>query len=297
MDVFIIGGTGYLGSVLVEHLIASGHTVTALARSEESAERLRGAGATPVAGSLSDLDILREAAAAAAAVVYAASDYAATEESMRVELDAVTAIVAGAGSSTPPKPVIYTSTGLVYGFEATDVTEEAELPQVSAQPVKARAEQIIVNDPTVAGIVIRAGLIFGRGGSSLVTGLIASAVSNGVSTYIGDGANTWFPVHVDDLADLYVTAIERPVAGIFNAAGTVPFSFKELADAIGELTGAPSMSIPYEVAEARMGPFARTLTTTSHLVATKARSAYDWRPAERSLVDDVRNGSYQQNPR
>ena len=115
MNVFIIGGTGYLGSVIVEHLRTAGHTVTALARSDSSAELLSAAGAIPVIGSLSDTGVLRTAAATADAVIYAASDYAATEESMREELDAVTAIVNGAGASRAETPVIYTSTGLVYG--------------------------------------------------------------------------------------------------------------------------------------------------------------------------------------
>lgn len=293
VNTFIIGGTGYLGSVLVEHLVSTGHAVTALARSDRSAERLRAAGAVPLAGSIADAAVLRTAAAAADAVVYAASDYAPTDESMRTELAAVAAVVEGAaGTGTAPKPVVYTSTGLVYGPDATDVTEDADLPAVSAQPVKAQAERIVLDDPRVAGIAIRAGLVFGRGGSGLVTGLIDAAAANGASTYIGDGANAWYPVHVDDLADLYLRAIARPVPGAFNAVGTVPFTFRELAEAIGDLTGTPSVSIPLEVAEAQMGPSVRTLTTSTHLLATKARSAYGWRPSERSLLDDVRHGSY-----
>ncbi|NQX27771.1 NAD-dependent epimerase/dehydratase family protein [Microbacteriaceae bacterium VKM Ac-2854] len=286
MDVFIIGGTGYLGSVIVEKLIASGHTVTALARSERSAEQLRAAGARPLSGNIDDTDVLRAAAGSADAVVYAASDYAATEESMRAELDAVAAVVAGASS----KPVIYTSTGLVYGFDPTDVSEDAELPAVSAQPVKGQAEQIVLS--ATNGVVIRAGLIFGRGGTGLVTGLIAAAAQNGAASYIGEGSNSWYPIHVDDLVDLYLRAIEHPVPGIFNAVGTVPFTLKELADAIGDLTGTPSVSIPLEVAQAQMGPAVRTLTTSSRLVATKAREAYGWQPRERSLIEDVRSGSY-----
>lgn len=286
MNVFIIGGTGYLGSAIVEKLIANGHTVTGLARSERSAQQLRAAGAVPLSGSIADTGVLREAAGSADAVIYAASDYAATEESMRAELDAVAAVVAGASS----KPVIYTSTGLVYGFDPTDVSEDAELPAVSAQPVKAQAERIVLT--ASAGIVIRAGLIFGRGGSGLVTGLIAAAAANGAATYIGEGANSWYPIHVDDLADLYLRAIEHPIPGVFNAVGTVPFTFRELAEAIGELTGTPTASIPLEIAEAQLGPAVRTLTSSSRLVATKAREAYGWRPAERSLIEDVRSGSY-----
>jgi nucleoside-diphosphate-sugar epimerase len=292
VNVFIIGGTGYLGSVIVEHQLEAGHAVAALARSEESAARLRTVGAVPVAGSISDTDVLAAAAARADGVVYAASDYAATAESMQVELDAVAAIVAGAASSSSAKPVIYTSTGLVYGFDPTDVGEDATLPDISAQPVKAKAERIVLASAAVSGIVIRAGLIFGRGGTSLVTGLITGAVASGASTYVGDGENTWHPVHVDDLADLYLRALERPVPGIFNAAGTVPFAFKDLAAAIGDLTRTPIVSVPVDIAEQRIGPTARIMTTSSRLPADKARTSYGWKPNPRSLIEDVRSGSY-----
>jgi nucleoside-diphosphate-sugar epimerase len=293
MKVFITGGTGYLGSVLVEHLIEAGHEVAALARSETSAQRLLDAGATPVSGALSDTATLGREAAAADAVIHAAVDYSMTEETNRTELDAVSVLTAGAGAAGTGKPVIFTSTGLVYGFAPDrNQAEDAELPETSAQPVKVAAERIVGGVDGITGIVIRAGLIFGRGGSGLVTGLIQSATATGVASYIDEGTNSWMPIHVDDLADLYVKAIEQPVAGIFNAAGTVPFTFRELAEAIAELTGASPTSIPFSIAAERFGPSVHVLTSTGALVATKARTTFGWEPSARSLVEDVRTGSY-----
>ena len=293
MKIFITGGTGYLGSVLVEHLIGAGHEVAALARSTASAQRLTEAGATPVLGSLADTAILTRAAGEADAVIHAAVDYSMSEESTRTELAAVTALVAGAGSAGTGKPVIYTSTGLVYGFDAgQDSSEDTVLPEASAQPVKVAAERIVLDAAGTTSIVVRAGLIFGRGGTGLVTGLIESAATNGVATYIDEGSNSWLPVHVDDLADLYVRAISAPVAGIFNAVGDIRFSFRDLAEAIGDLTGTPAVSVPFAAAEQALGPAARVLTTTSGLVSTKARETFGWTPSNRSLIDDVRHGSY-----
>ena len=103
MKVFVTGGTGYVGTVLVEHLVNAGHAVTGLARSVPGAEALTAAGATPLRGSLSDFDLLRAAAADADAVVHAAVDVSMTAQAQAAELDAVAALVQGAASSATAK--------------------------------------------------------------------------------------------------------------------------------------------------------------------------------------------------
>ena len=291
MEVFITGGTGYVGSVLVEHLVAAGHDVRALARSSAAASRLEAAGALPVAGSLADVGVLEAAAGRADAVVHAAVDYAMTEEAQAVELDAVRALLAGAGGHGTP--FIYTSTGLVYGFDpAQSRDEDAELPAVSAQPVKAAAERLVLGVEDVDGMVMRAGLVYGRAGSGLVTGLIHAAESNGFATYIGDGENTWTPVHVDDLARLYVAALEHPVPGVYNAVGDTSFTFRRLAEAIAAITGAQPLSISPEQAAQTIGPAAAVLTITGTTSSAKARRTFGWSPGEASIIQDVSEGSY-----
>jgi nucleoside-diphosphate-sugar epimerase len=220
-------------------------------------------------------------------------DFSSSDEATATELAAVEALTAGAVESGTNKTVIYTSTGLVYGFDPDqDFTEDAKLPEVSAQPVKVAAERIVLDASGIVGIVFRAGLIFGRGGSTLVTSLIDAAATNGVAAYIGDGDNSWLPVHVDDLAELYVKAIAQPAGGIFNAVGNVRFTFRELAEAIGELTGTAAVSVPIAAAEQAFGPMARVLTSNSRLTSVRARATFDWVPSDNSLAEDVRAGSY-----
>src|SRR5690348_11382103 len=81
MRVFITGGTGLIGSAVVDELLDHGHTVLALARSEESAFKLRSAGAEPISGGLADVDALREGTAQADGVIHLAfsNDFSSPE--------------------------------------------------------------------------------------------------------------------------------------------------------------------------------------------------------------------------
>ncbi|MGN6127939.1 MAG: NAD-dependent epimerase/dehydratase family protein [Humibacter sp.] len=293
MRVFITGGTGYVGSAVVDHLLAAGHEVRALTRSQRSADAAEAAGAIAVRGSLADLDVLEASAADAEAIVYVAVDYTGTDEANATELAAIDALLRGARGSGRPRPFVYTSTGLVYGLDpAQSRDEDAVIPEDSLQPVKTAAERLVRDAQGVVPIIFRAGLVYGRGGSGLITGLIAAAEANGASTYIGDGKNTWTPIHIDDLARLYVLAIAHPVAGVYNAVGDEPFTFGALAEAIASLTGAESRSLPLDQAEAAMGPAAHLLASSSTTSAAKARAVFGWAPGGPSLIEDVRTGSY-----
>lgn len=61
MHIFVTGGTGTIGSAVVAELLGNGHTVLALARSDDSAQAVKRAGAEALRGGLADLDVLRAA--------------------------------------------------------------------------------------------------------------------------------------------------------------------------------------------------------------------------------------------
>jgi nucleoside-diphosphate-sugar epimerase len=286
MHIFMTGASGYLGGVVAEHLIKAGHEVSALARSDASEARIITLGAKAVRGDLTSVSVLGEAAAASDTVIHIAVDY--TDPRMReIEEGALDAFLSAG------KPLVYTSTGLVYPDTAgKPVTEDTPTdPDTSPQPWKVLGERQALRAENAT--VIRAALVYGRGGSGLLEGMFASARQNGVTAYVEDGANAWSSVHVDDLAALYTAAAAHPSGRtIVNAATRTTTPMRDIATAVAETAGAKAISLTRAEARDLLGPFADVLTRSAPLDPARAETRYDWHPTGPSLVDDIRTGSY-----
>ncbi|MGI5161786.1 hypothetical protein [Microbispora sp. CA-102843] len=114
--------------------------------------------------------------------------------------------------------------------------------------------------------------------------------------YVGEGANEWSSVHVDDLAALYVAALEHRTAGaVVNAASDEWTPMRRIAEAVAELTGAHAVSLTLEQAVAAMGPAAGALTRSSPMDASRARRLFGWNPAGPGLLEELATGSYTQS--
>ena len=113
----------------------------------------------------------------------------------------------------------------------------------------------------------------------LLTSLIGAATRSGTAIYIGAGDNEWSPVHVDDPARLYLRALEHPTAGTYNAAGRRQFTFRELAEAIADLTGTTATSITAEQAESEMGPMAALLQSSARIISRRRTTRSGGAPA------------------
>ncbi|MEU8813047.1 NAD-dependent epimerase/dehydratase family protein [Actinoplanes sp. NPDC048796] len=277
MNVFLTGGSGYLGGVVLERLIEAGHRVEALARSERAGERVAALGAEPVPGDLLAKEVLREAAERADAVIHAAVDYA-DPNMADIEAAALTAMLVG-------KPFVYTSTGLVYGEGQLSEDDPVDV-STAAQPHKVLGERAVL---AAGGTVLRVPLIHGRGGSALIQGLMGFGRTQKTVPFVGEGRQVWAAVHVDDLADLFVLALEKPQPGrIFNAAPGDTFEMGQLVRLIAERTGAAAVSLAPERAQGQLGVLARS----GGMDGTRARETFGWAPSRPGLLDDVRGESY-----
>lgn len=287
MRVFVTGATGYVGSAVARALRAAGHDVAGLARSEDAARRLEDAGCTAVRGSLADADGLARAARKADATIHAG----ATGDAAQAEVDtaAVRALLdALAGSG---KPFVYTSGIWVLGPTGDAVADEdAPLNPAAIVAWRAGVEREVVEAAArgIRSVVLRPGVVYGRGGGT-PGGFLASGRKKGVVRYVGDGSQRWPLVHVDDLAGLYVLALDAPAGTVLNAAGS-SLPAREIAEAAAEATGARAEAWPLEEARARLGVYADALALDQQVSAERAR-ALGWRPSHLSVLEELRGGS------
>lgn len=127
MKIFLTGATGNVGGAVAEKLLAAGHGVLGLARSEEAAEKLRALGVEPHRGDLTDLGGLAEAARAADGVVHAGAAQTAGMERGEIDRRAVLAMLGALEGSG--KLFVYTSDQLVYGATGAGAADE-ESPSI-----------------------------------------------------------------------------------------------------------------------------------------------------------------------
>ena len=288
MRVFVTGGTGYVGAVVVEALRAAGHEVAGLARSEEAARRLEAAGCTALRGSLADADVLARGAREADATIHAGATGAADQA--EVDTAAVHALLEALEGSG--KPFIYTSGVWVLGATGDRVADEDAPVNAAAIVAWRPAVERTVLDAAARGIrsvVIRPGVVYGRGGGT-PGGFVASGRKKGVVRYVGDGSQRWPFVHVDDLAELYLLALAGPAGTVLNAAGP-SLPAREVAEAAARAAGARAEAWPLEEARARLGVYADALALDQQVSAERAR-ALGWRPSRPSVLDELRSGSY-----
>ncbi|MCO5997499.1 SDR family oxidoreductase [Actinoallomurus rhizosphaericola] len=297
MHVFLTGGSGQTGPAVVAELIAAGHTVTGLARSEAAAARLTALGATPHYGSLDDLASLRDGAAAADGVVHLAfgGNFADTDELIRRDCAAIDALgqaLAGSG-----KPFVSTSGTLVVEPGRLSTEHDAPDPDsVAAFRIPGERTCLAFADHGVRASVVRlAPTVHGPGDYGFIPALIAAARRAGVSAYIGDGANRWPAVHRLDAARLFRLALENAPAGsVLHGAGESAVTIRAIAQQIARTLEIPTGSLTLEQAAEHLGnPFLATFFSLDVPVSSAHTQALvGWSPQHPTLLEDLATGDY-----
>lgn len=293
MRVYVIGATGYVGSPIAKALAARGDRVFGAARNAQTAQRVREAGLESAVSDIAVPESLRQPAREADAVIYAVQYTGADVE--QVEATALATLVEALDGSD--KPLIYTSGIWVYGNTgATPVDEDTSPNPPPFLAHRPTLERTVLDGAArgVRGVVIRAACVYGDGGG-LPALWTSSAKESGAARFVGDGTNHWAVVHRDDLAALYLLALERAAPGaIYNAGDGTSFTVREMAKAASIGASAGGAAVPWPLAEARLalGPFADGLALDTKVDSERAREQLGWRTRTTTILDDLQGGSY-----
>jgi nucleoside-diphosphate-sugar epimerase len=296
MRVFITGASGHLGSAIVPELIAAGHDVVGLARSDAAAATVTGLGATALRGDLDDLDGLAKAAAASDGVIHLAFNH----EQMRsgnfaaaIAADLAAVHVLGDALAGTGKPFVGTSGTLALAHLGRPGTEE----DAGVPGGRSDAENAVVGfaDQGVRSSVVRVPPIthstLDRHGFART--LIAIAKQTGVAGYPGDGANRWPAGHTLDVGHLYRLALEDAPAGTrWHAVGDEGIPLREIAQSIGDHLGIPTASIQADRLEAHFGFLAMVIALDNPTSNLATRRILRWEPTYLGLIADFDHGDY-----
>ena len=204
MRIFVTGATGFIGTELVKELVAAGHQVRGLTRSDAGGEQLRAAGVEVHHGNLKDLESLRSGARSMDVVVNLAFNHDDMSKFVENGQDERNAIEALGSALEPGKLLIVTSgTGLASGgpghlrLESDAPMSTDALPRQPENTAQAAAERGVH-----VGIV-RLPQVHDTRKQGLVPYLTETARQKRVSAYVGDGANRWAAAPLGDVAHLY----------------------------------------------------------------------------------------------
>lgn len=264
MDIFLTGGSGYIGGHVLEALVARGDAVRALARSDDSAAKVEAAGATAVRGEVTDAEVLRAEAERADAVIHTASPGDQTsEDADRVAVHAFSAAQR------------YVHTGGCWSFGNTHggAHEDAPLHPPAMTAWRTALEEEVLGR---GGVVVMPGVVYGEG-----KGLLPMVFGGGL--FVGNGEYHVALAHVEDVAQLYVLALDAP-GGVRLAAITQCLEARDVATAMAD----EGRSETLHEFQARVGEaLAEAMTLDQRVTAVRAREQ-GWKPQHTDALAELR---------
>jgi len=297
MRVFVTGASGFIGSKVVPELLAAGHQVLGLVRSEEKAKALVALGAEAHLGDVEDLDSLRNGAAACDGVIHLAfiHDFANFKEVCEKDAKAIAAmgeVLKGTG-----KPFVGTSGTLMVAQPSdTPATENDKSPFGVNQIPRVASEQTVLSFASqgVRATVVRLSpSVHDDGDKGFIPMIINTAREKGVSAYIGDGLNKWPAVHRLDAARLYRLALEKGNAGdVFHGVGDTGIPTKEIAEVIGKKLNLPVVSKSGDEAAAHFTWMTHFFGANDPVSNELTKQRLGWEPTHPGLIEDMETGTY-----
>ncbi|KAL8277710.1 hypothetical protein RQP46_009832 [Phenoliferia psychrophenolica] len=295
MHVFLTGASGQIGTAITQQLLATGHTVTGLARSDASADAIQATGAKVLRGDLDDLEALKAGAAASDGVIHCAFVHNFTQYADACAKDEKAIAAMGSVLAGTNKPLVVSSGTLLIadgtGRPATETDERIDLPGF---PRKSEAAAFALVDSGVRATVVRLPPHVHSARTGFVQQLIAIAREKKVSAYVGDGAKRWPFIHVKDSASVFVAALEKGKAGsAYHAIGDEGIPLIKISDIIAKHLEIPLASVaPGPDAIAHFGFLAHVLSIDNPVSGKKTQEELGVVPKEIGILEALETGDY-----
>lgn len=291
MRVLVTGASGGIGSAVVTQLIAAGHQVVGLARSDAAAATITGLGAEPLRGDITDLAVLQKAADDTDGVAYLAfsHDFSAVGDAVGDEARAVGAL--GEALVGTGKPLVLANgTPAVAGRPSTENDPFTVEGPVAGRGRTGRAVVELAERGVRSAVVRLPRSVHDAGGRyGFASLLIQAARQRGVSAYVGDGSQRWPAVHRDDAAALFRLALEQaPPGSVLHAVGDEGDPMRSIAEVIGRRLGVPVDSAPAEI----FGPLGAIFAVDQPSSSALTQRRFGWRPTHPTLLEDLAAGEY-----
>ncbi|HLM63203.1 MAG TPA: NAD(P)H-binding protein [Acidimicrobiales bacterium] len=285
MKLFLAGATGAIGRYAVPALVAAGHEVTGVARSDAKAAWLRGRGASPVSVSIFDRAQLAEAVAGHEAVVNMATRIPPTSEARKAASWVENSRIRREGSAALVDAALAAGIGRYVQESITftypdrgdawiDEEVPTDVPESLSTTADAEASARRFTEAGAVGVVLRFGALYGPGSEQ--TDMMLGLARRHVGTALGSPGGYISQLHLADAGGAVVAALGVP-AGTYNVVDDEPVTKRAQARLVGEAVGVR----PWIVVPGRLGRFvggpADTLSRSQRVSNAKLR-ATGWAP-------------------
>ena len=291
--ILITGITGYIGGSIAQKLLDRNYEVIGLVRDEARVQELESMGIKTIIGNIHHEDLIKEVVTSVDAVIHNAdsADDAYAADSFIKALE---------GSH---KTFIFTSGSAIFGGKEngkkSDFVFREDYPLI---PRLEMASRVLINNyvlqsaqKEIRSIVIVPTMVYGQGlglkkDSIQIPALIHFSEKKGHGVYFGEGENIWSNLHIEDLADLYVLALEKAKSGSIYYAENGSSSLRNIAEIISKKYNLePARSLSVQEAVDNFGPAGGYFGFASNSIcsADKARTELEWNPIYTSIENYI----------
>ena len=294
MRIFLTGATGFIGARILPELLASGHQVLGLTRSDAGARTLAAAGAQAHRGTLEELDSLRAGAEQADAVIHTAFDHDFANFVANCEKDRRVITALGSVLKGSDRPLLITS-GVAIGDDGTGGPAREEVFN-AAHAVPRIASEQAGNALLEAGVdvrIVRLPQVHDTVKQGLISPYIENAREKGVVGYLGEGSNRWSAAHVGDVARLYALVLDRGRKGArYHAVAEEGVALRRIAETVATGLGLPAVSLSAADAPAYFGWLSIFAGLDMRASSAWTREQLGWEPAGPTLIADLEAMDY-----